>query len=141
MGDMKRAFQILVLMVASLVAVQPLLVQEACVPGACPTDRCATGCCADMDGMGAQAMSAGCHGAQSMTAMNSTESQHRCEMNASRTTTQLVTTEKFKVTVGSQAAPLMAVTVEPVQAATALPLWIGTATEPDRYLLLHTFRI
>jgi hypothetical protein len=138
---MKRAFQTLVLMMASLVAVQPLAAQEPCAPGSCPTDQCATGCCADMGGMGAQAMAASCHSAQTMIAMNSTESQHRCDLSTSRTVTPVATSVKLKMAVGSQAVAMATATVEPMRGPIDTPRSMAKGGKPHRYLLLHSFRI
>lgn len=137
---MRQLLKIVVLLVVSLLAIQPLLAEEPCAPVTC-SDTCAPTCCADMHMASAQAMSASCHAAQTTKPMKSTQSQHRCDATTVQMAGQVVVPEKFKAAVRTPVAMVQAPLVFSAGRLADLAFRNAPHVHPDRYLLLQVFRI
>lgn len=138
---MKHLFRAAVLLVASLIAIEPLLAAEPCAPGACPGEGCSAGCCGEMPAQ-MQMAAMGCHTSHAAGPIRSTQSRHRCEMTVSRSTAQLVAPTKLRV---SSAAP-MNLPAPPAGVLSNAQVTTSSTLPPPvshsgRYLLLCTFRL
>jgi len=138
---MKRAIKAAALAAALLLTMQSVFAEESCARGHGTGDSCDADCCMHMNDAPAHQMVAGCKTSLLRSPSESTCGQQGCSISSSQATLQFFAPADYATghaPLVSQTIPLFA---QLAQAPTFPPHVHALRSEPDRYLLLHAFRI
>ena len=138
---MNRAIKAAALAAALLLTMQSVFAEESCARGPGSGNSCAAACCIHMSDAPASQMVAGCKTSLLRSPSESTCGQQGCSISSPQATLQFFSPPDYATghaPLTSEINPLFA---QLAQAPTSPPYVDDARSEPDRYLLLHVFRI